>query len=66
MSTKLGEDIISMYKPYRNETADWKITVMSKQKFEIYGRYEVIDVSNFGCYLVGQGAYGIVVAAKDK
>lgn len=47
MSTKLGEDIINMYKPYRNDGADWKNTVISKQKFEIYGRYEVIDVSNF-------------------
>jgi hypothetical protein len=41
--------------------------VISKQKFEIYGRYEIIDVSKIICLLlVGQGAYGIVVAAKDK
>lgn len=33
--------------------------MISKQKFEVYGRYEIIDV-------IGQGAYGIVVAAKDK
>lgn len=45
MNGKLGEDIISMYKPYRNDKADWKTTVISKQKFEIYGRYETIDVS---------------------
>lgn len=59
MATKLGEDIINMYKPFRNNDADWKTTVISKQKFEVYGRYEIIDV-------IGQGAYGIVVAAKDK
>ena len=66
MATKLGEDVINFYKPYRNDKADWKNTVISKQKFEIYGRYEIIDVSNIYLYLVGQGAYGIVVAAKDK
>ena len=33
MSNKLGEDIIAMYKPYRNENADWKTTTISKQKF---------------------------------
>ena len=57
--TKLGEDIINMYKPYRNHNAKWKTTTISKQRFEIYDRYEIIDV-------IGQGAYGIVVAAKDK
>lgn len=48
-----------MYKPYYNHDAKWKLTTISKQKFEIYDRYEIIDV-------IGQGAYGIVVAAKDK
>jgi hypothetical protein len=43
--TKLGEDIINMYKPYRNHNAKWKNTTISKQKFEIYDRYEIIDVS---------------------
>ncbi len=33
MSGKLGEDIINMYKPYTNTDADWKTTVISKQKF---------------------------------
>lgn len=46
MSNKLGEDIIAMYEPYKNEKADWKTAVISKQRFEIYGRYEIIDVSN--------------------
>lgn len=31
----LGEDVIKMYEPYRNHHADWKTTVISKQKFEI-------------------------------
>ena len=44
--TKLGEDIINAYKQYRNDGAKWKNTVVSKQKFEIYDRYEIIDVSN--------------------
>jgi len=43
--TKLGEDIIKMYKPYTNYDAKWKVTTISKQKFEIYDRYEIIDVS---------------------
>lgn len=30
---KLGEDIIEMYKPYRNHNANWKTTTISKQKF---------------------------------
>ena len=33
MATQLGEDIINFYKPYRNEKADWKNTIISKQKF---------------------------------
>jgi len=45
--TKLGEDIINMYKPYRNHNAKWKITTISKQRFEIYDKYEIIDVSTF-------------------
>ena len=65
--SKLGEDVINFYKPYRNHDAKWKNTIVSKQKFEIYERYEIIDVSKkFVINLVGQGAYGIVVAAKDK
>jgi hypothetical protein len=37
--TQLGEDIINMYKPYRNHKANWKNITISKQKFEIYDRY---------------------------
>lgn len=50
MSTKLGEDVIKMYEPFRNHSADWKTTVISKQKFEIEGRYEIIDVSKIFAY----------------
>ena len=35
MATKLGEDIIKMYEPYRNDKGDLKTTFISKQKFEI-------------------------------
>ena len=45
--TKLGEDIINMYKPYRNHNAKWKVTTISKQRFEIEEKYEIIDVSTF-------------------
>lgn len=44
---ELGQDIIDMYKGYRNHHAKWKTTTISKQKFEIYDRYEIIDVSRF-------------------
>lgn len=43
--TQLGQDIINMYKPYRNHHAHWKTVTISKQKFEIPDRYEIIDVS---------------------
>lgn len=35
----LGEDIINTYKPYRNHDKKWKVTIISKQKFEIYDRF---------------------------
>ena len=66
MKVKLGEDIIKAYEPYRNEKAKWKSSIISNQRFEIYDRYEIVDTSEFMVYSVGQGAYGVVVAAKDK
>ena len=33
MAAKLGEDIVNFYKNYTNYDADWKTTVISKQKF---------------------------------
>lgn len=35
MATKLGEDIIQMYEPYRNDKGNLKTSYISKQKFEI-------------------------------
>jgi|JI6StandDraft_1071083.scaffolds.fasta_scaffold34417_3 hypothetical protein len=53
--TKLGEDIINMYKPYRNHNAKWKVTTISKQRFEIFDRYEIIDVSKIYPMQSGKG-----------
>jgi hypothetical protein len=64
--TQIGQDIIDLYKPYRDPHFNWKTVTISKQKFEIPARYDVIDVSINFDILVGQGAYGIVVAAKDN
>lgn len=64
--SKLGEDVINFYKPYRNVDGKWKTTIVNKQRFEIDDCYEIIDVSKIFVILVGQGAYGIVVAARDK
>lgn len=33
MDNKLGEDVINMYKPYRNKQADMKVTIKSNKKF---------------------------------
>jgi hypothetical protein len=41
---KLGEDIINMYKPYRNADAKWKTMMIAKQKFEINDRYDITAV----------------------
>lgn len=66
MKQKLGEDIIKLYEPYRNDKAKWRVSEINNQKFEIYDRYEIMDTSTQLFYVVGQGAYGLVVAAKDK
>lgn len=39
MKQKLGEDIIKMYEPYKNDKAKWKLSEINNQKFEIYDRY---------------------------
>ena len=41
---KLGEDIINMYKPYRNADAKWKTMMIAKKKFEINDRYDITAV----------------------
>ena len=62
---KLGEDIISMYKPYENKTTAWKKTKLNNQTFELPDYYEVVSLSNSFLILVGVGAYGSVAAAID-
>lgn len=55
---EIPASIIEYYKPYRNERK-MKTMKKLKTKFEIEEYYEIIDG-------VGQGAYGIVVAAIDN
>lgn len=43
--------------------------MIKDEKFEIDDRYEIIDMSKYSFienFLVGSGAYGIVVAGYDK
>ena len=51
------QSVIEQYKPYRNNHK-LKLFKRLKTRFEIEEYYEIIDA-------VGQGAYGIVVAARD-
>lgn len=39
MQGKIGKDVIEYYEPYRNEAADWKVTMLGKERFEVYSRY---------------------------
>lgn len=55
---KVPQSIIDFYKPFRNEQKTKNIKRL-KTRFEIDEHYEIIDA-------VGQGAYGIVVAAVDN
>lgn len=64
--TKLGEDIINMYKPYRNHNAKWKVTTISKQRFEIYDKYEIIDVSNFSSIQSVRAHMALLLLPKIK
>lgn len=52
------KQVVELYKPFRNTSSKIKVTKRMKVKFEIEEYYEIIDC-------VGQGAYGIVVAALD-
>lgn len=56
---KIPQEIIDYYKPFRNGATNIKVMKKMKVKFEIEDYYEIIDA-------VGQGAYGIVVAAIDN
>ena len=53
------DSIKKHYAKYRNKADNFKVFKRVKTKFEIEDHYEIIDS-------VGQGAYGVVVAAKDK
>jgi len=56
---KLQESVIKYYSKYRNTKDKIKSFLVMGSRFDIEEKYEIIDC-------VGQGAYGMVVAAKDK
>jgi len=58
-SVKLPKSVIDYYSKYRYKAEDIKTCNVMGTKFDIEDKYEIIDS-------VGQGAYGIVIAAKDK
>lgn len=72
-TASLPASIVSFYSKYKNTSTTIRSQVIMGTKFEIDDRYEIIDTSNFLFWAifslfcsVGQGAYGVVVAAKDK
>jgi len=58
-STELPKSIIDHYAKYKNTKSNLQKKLVMNSTFEIDAKYEIIDA-------VGQGAYGIVVAARDK
>jgi serine/threonine protein kinase len=56
---ELPQSVIQYYSKYRNKQQDLQKKLVMNSVFEIDAKYEIIDA-------VGQGAYGIVVAARDK
>lgn len=56
---KLPQSVIDYYAKYRNTKDNLKTFLVMGTKFEIQSHYEIIDS-------VGHGAYGVVVAARDK
>ena len=56
---RLPPSVVSHYAKYRNPKITLKKRAVCNTTFEIEDKYEIIDA-------IGQGAYGIVVAAKDK
>lgn len=56
---KVPQSVIQHYAKYRNTKSNLKSFLVMGTKFEIEDKYDIIDS-------VGQGAYGIVVAARDK
>jgi len=55
----LPKSIIQYYAKYKNTKSDLQKKLVMNSMFEIDSKYEVIDA-------IGQGAYGIVIAARDK
>jgi serine/threonine protein kinase len=56
---KLHESVIKHYSKFKNSKDKIKSFLVMGSRFDIEEKYEIIDC-------VGQGAYGMVVAAKDK
>lgn len=71
---KLPKSVIEFYKPYENKSKHIKIYKVMSTRFEMDDYYEIIDSSkllqkllrNSNWKTVGQGAYGLVVAARNK
>lgn len=57
--SKIPDSIIEHYKKYRNLNADLHQIEVANSTFEVDKKYQLLDI-------LGQGAYGIVVAAKDR
>ncbi|KRX09132.1 Protein kinase-like domain [Pseudocohnilembus persalinus] len=53
------KEIVQFYKEFRNKSDKLKKKIIGNVEFEISDRYEILEQ-------IGQGAYGVVVAAKDK
>jgi serine/threonine protein kinase len=58
-SQKLPQSVIQHYAKYRCVKTNIKSFLVMGTRFEVEDKFEIIDS-------VGQGAYGIVVAARDK
>jgi serine/threonine protein kinase len=56
---KLPQSVIAHYAKYRSSQTNIKSFLVMGTRFEVEDKFEIIDS-------VGQGAYGIVVAARDK
>jgi serine/threonine protein kinase len=56
---KIPQSVITYYAKYKNTKANIKSFLVMGTRFDIEDKYEIMDA-------IGQGAYGIVVAARDK
>ena len=57
--SRVPPSIVSHYAKYKNTSLSLKKKTVLSSTFDVDDKYEIIDA-------IGQGAYGIVVAAKDK